>query len=96
MHGGARKLELILFLFSGKVFFEAIEEMLGNNCEMNKNDVRLALKCPNFGPLLLGEVAFALVKGLECGKTQGVRLNEGLFAIGKPQGMPNGDLGSPL
>ena len=62
-----RELEQVLFLFSRTVFFRAIEEERdgktvvrdrvlgegkhGNNCEMNKNEVRLALKCPKFRPL---------------------------------------------
>ena len=86
---GALELKPVLFLFSRTVFFGAIEEerygktlvknrvlregKLGNNCEMNKNEVCLALKCPNFGPLCLCEATFTLAKGPECGKTQGIR-----------------------
>ena len=44
-----------------------------NNYEMKKNEVRLALKCPNIEPLRLDEHAFFLVKGPKCEKLRGVR-----------------------
>ena len=81
------ELEHVPFLFSGTVFFGAIKEERdgktmvkdrvlgerkpGNNCEMNKNEVYLALKCLNLGPLCLGKVSFTLAKGPGCRKTQG-------------------------
>ena len=71
-----------LFLFSRTVFFGAMEKgrwknwfegrVLGEGKprknKLKQNDVRLALKCPNIGPLRLDEAAFALAKGPECEK----------------------------